>query len=259
MTTPAHTGAGRKEDFMDESKIPDMTYKVIGWTWWSDSDYISAPLTDEVIEAVAEEIREHGYCFGGDSHQRRDGCVPVLSTGQAVRCSMREWGSVMAWAYFGKHFSLDYMGWYMDCCIQDDALCYPEEGVDESLFTHPHYFKFGITHGRFKELLKEKKTVDVLATFDEPTNMDVSDIGLFWDYSGKSYDQIFARITKITRFDSPQDFIASDLFGETDLAGLEGNALLEAINSTRDHVPVARDEGITVCHYEYVDLIPDGK
>ena len=41
-------------------------YKVVGWTWWSDSDYVEAPLTKEVVDAVAEDIREHGYCFGGD-------------------------------------------------------------------------------------------------------------------------------------------------------------------------------------------------
>lgn len=33
----------------------------------------------------------------------------------------------------GVRFPLDYMGWYMDTCIEDDALKYPEEGVDEHL------------------------------------------------------------------------------------------------------------------------------
>lgn len=39
---------------MDESKEKKLTYKVVGWTWWSNYDYIDAPLTDDVIEAVAE-------------------------------------------------------------------------------------------------------------------------------------------------------------------------------------------------------------
>ena len=48
---------------MDENKEKKLTYKVVGWTWWSNYDYIDAPLTDDVIEAVAEEIREHGYAL----------------------------------------------------------------------------------------------------------------------------------------------------------------------------------------------------
>ena len=37
---------------MDENKEKKLTYKVVGWTWWSNYDYIDAPLTDDVIEAV---------------------------------------------------------------------------------------------------------------------------------------------------------------------------------------------------------------
>jgi len=243
-------------EYTEEDKTYEMTYKVIGWTWWGDSDYMNAPLTDEVVEAVAEEINAHGYCFGGDAHQRRDGCVPVLSTGQAVRCSMREWGSVMAWAFFGKHFSLDYMGWYMDCCIHDEDLCYPEEGVDESLLTHPHYYKSGIKHDRFETLRKKGKVIDVFATDDEPAVLGESDIGIFWDYGGECYDQILGRVLKIKRFENPQAFIESDLFGETDLTGLTGNALMEAINSAREHMPIGKDAGVTVCLYGYIDEIP---
>lgn len=240
---------------MKNIKKNNDTHKVVGWTWWSDGDYIEAPHTDEVIEAVAKDIREHGYCFGGDSHQNRDGCVPVLNTGQVVRFGMRAWGSVMAHAYLKKHFDLDYMGWYMDCCIRDEYLKYPDENVDENLFTHPHYFKTGITSKRFEALKTQGKALNVLATYDEGTNVEVSDVGVYWDYDGTTYQYVLARVVEIVRFENPRDFIASDLFKETDLSGLNGNELMEAINSARDHVPVTDDDGITVYRLEFVDII----
>lgn len=230
-------------------------YKVVGWTWWSDSDYVEAPLTKEVVDAVAEDIREHGYCFGGDSHQNRDGCVPLLNTGQVARFSMRGWGSVMARAYLKKGFDMDYMLWYMDCCIRDEDLKYPEEYVDENLFTHPHYFKTGITHNRFETLKNRGEVINVVVSYDEETNVDVSDVGVYWDYDCENYEQVLGRVMEVVRFKNPQEFIESDLFKETDLVGLEGNELMEAINSARDHLPVADDDEITAYRLKFVESI----
>lgn len=241
---------------MGRKKENKTTYKVVGWTWWGDSDYIDAPLTDEVIDAVAEDIRKHGYCFGGDAHQNHSGCVPVLNTGQALRCSMRVWGSVMAAAELGSHFSMDYMLWYMDNCIQEDAIKYPEERVDESLFTHPHYFKSGMPGDRLERLEKEGKVIDVFATFDEPCNIDVGDIGVLCAFDGDNYDWVYARIQKVTRFSSPQEFIDSDLFRETDLVRFQGHELMVEMNSTRKQTPVLADDGITVYHYELLEIDP---
>lgn len=241
-----------KECF-EEEKTREVTYKVVGWTWWGDSDYVEAPLSDKVVEAVAKEIREHGYCFGGDSHQRRDGCVPLLSTGQVVRCSMREWGALMAHAVFdGNHFPLDYMGWYMDCCINDSDLKYPEENVDESLFTHPRYFKTGMTATRFDSLCNDGKVINVLATSEEEYNVEEGDVGVYWPYEGR-YAQVMARVVKIQRFDSPTEFISSDLFAKTDLFGLEGDELMTAINSTRNNCAISPKDGVTCYFCEYID------
>lgn len=240
---------------MENPKKDNPEYKVIGWTWWGDSDYIEAPHTDEVIDAIAKDIREHGYCFGDDSHQNYDGCVPVLNTGQVVKFSMRGWGSVMARAYLKERFDLDYMGWYMDNCIHKEYLKYPEEYVNENLFAHPHYFKTGITSNRFKALISKGIVFNVLAAYDEETNVEVSDIGVYWDYDGETYQYVLARVIEIMRFNNPQDFITSELFKETDLVGLEGNELMEGINSARNHIPVTDDDKITVYRLEFVDIM----
>ena len=46
---------------MEKDNTYKMTYKVIGWTWWGDTDYVEASLTDEVVDAVVKEIRKCGY------------------------------------------------------------------------------------------------------------------------------------------------------------------------------------------------------
>lgn len=239
---------------MGKEKKNNITYNVVGWTWWNDPDYIDAPLTDEVVDAVAQEINKHGYCFGGDAHQNHSGCVPVLNTGQAVRCSMRVWGSIMAQAYLDNSFSLDYMGWYSNNCIQDDAIKYPSEDINESLFTHPHYFKTHIKTNRFKQIKNEGTMIDVLASYDELYNVDVSDLGVLSDYDAITYDAVLAEVVKVTRFNSPQEFINSELFKETDLVDLKGEELMIAINSARDNVPVTSKDGITVYHYKFIEI-----
>ena len=72
-------------------------------------------------------------------------------------------------------------------------------------------------------------------------------------YNSTVFEVVYGQITKITRFNSPQEFIYSDLFKETDLVGLEGEELMEAINSSRNHVPVTDEDAITVYQYERVE------
>ncbi len=225
-------------------------YKVVGWTWWDNFDYENAPLSDDVIDAVVEEIKAHGYSFGGDSHQNKDGCVPLLNTAQAVRCSMREWGGIMAIAYLGRCVDLAYMGWYMDCCTNE--LVYPEEHIDESLFTHPHYFKTGINSKRMDALLKEGSCIDVLATWDEVENIAAGDFGDLCAFDGNS-DWTRVRIKNVTRFENPKAFIDSDIFPKTDIAHLTGYVLKTAINSARENVPINDKEGVTCIEYELVE------
>lgn len=89
--------------------------KVICWIDYDNYSYGTAEGTEEEINAVAEDIRENGYKFGGNDHEDHANCCPVLSNGKALRMSWRGWGYVMAVAYdlktdVGKY---NYILWYM--------------------------------------------------------------------------------------------------------------------------------------------------
>lgn len=109
---------------------------VIGWTDYDNEYFSSCELTDEVCNAVAAEVRARGYRFGGDSHQDRSGCCPVLSNGCCARFSWRGWGMVIAMAYElrGQNGQYDHMCGYMDDMINPDSICRPKAGVDFSKF-----------------------------------------------------------------------------------------------------------------------------
>ncbi len=105
-----------------------MKYRVIGWTSLSDGEY---PLHEHntacVERAIAEEIKAHGYCFGGDIHEEY---CPVLNDGTKVCFSWRGWGGVMARAK-GFYEPYNYMRYYMNQFIPEKERCYPEERVND--------------------------------------------------------------------------------------------------------------------------------
>ena len=98
-----------------------MELQVIGWKSCRDKNYNSIDYTNDEIyrsakKAVVEDIRKNGYSFGGDSHLYRRGCAPVFNNGKILRCSMREWGTIMADAWnIPEEDKYRYMIWYMDC------------------------------------------------------------------------------------------------------------------------------------------------
>lgn len=129
-------------------------YKVIGWTDWDGNDYPVNKGSVAADLAVIECIRKNGYAFGGDSHQNKEGCCPVLNDGTKVRYSMRGWGSIMASALdIDDSDGYAYMEWYMDSWTRTGMagvdcpsreLVYPPKGVDKTqlnkdLCTKPAY------------------------------------------------------------------------------------------------------------------------
>lgn len=125
---------------MEKSKDKKLT--VVGWVDYDDEYFPEAPThTQEMFDAVVEEVKKHGYLFGGDSHQDRSNCCPVLSNGYKMCCSWRGWGAVIGAAYRnGKKRQYEYMDGYMDMLIKPEALRYPPEGVDCALIDAPRYF-----------------------------------------------------------------------------------------------------------------------
>ena len=139
-----------------------MEYMVIGWTNFSDSRFpeVSDEERFKLRPAIIKEIREHGYRFCGDEHEERDGCVPVLNSGEKYCVpSWREWGAIMAqaWrvdntdghAYFTFYMSLKYFenpgnpplsyptpGVDTSAIVDKAILTYPDPGTEEVYGTH---------------------------------------------------------------------------------------------------------------------------
>ena len=111
---------------------------VVGWTDYDNDYFDDCELTDEVFDAVVEEVRSKGYLFGGDSHQESYACCPVMSNGCCARFSTRGWGEVIAVAHnvMRSDGKPDYMCGYMDSMIRSKAIRRPKKRrVDFSKIT----------------------------------------------------------------------------------------------------------------------------
>ena len=75
--------------------------RVIKWTHWENPEYpeVDCKTEEESREyesAIIESIREHGYRFFGESHQRHPYGVPVFDDGTRYETTFRHWGRLMA-------------------------------------------------------------------------------------------------------------------------------------------------------------------
>ena len=109
-----------------------MEYKVIGWTHYDDGGF--PPVAAEELFAlrpvIVKALREGGYRCGGDAHNYRDGCPPVLNSGETdCISSFRSWGGIMAEAWeISDMDGYEYMAFYVDSLVEDSV--YPEPSVD---------------------------------------------------------------------------------------------------------------------------------
>lgn len=112
-----------------------MKYKVIGWTYYEDSEVLDSGNTIGFAErnAIIDEIRKHKYLFTGWHHQESwDGVVPILNDGRKRCFSQRGWGGVMAEAY-GEMGDFDYARYAFYDHSDSSKLKFAPEDYDESL------------------------------------------------------------------------------------------------------------------------------
>ena len=84
-----------------------MKYKVIGWTYYENSEIPSKGCGFADYRAILEEITRKGYRFSGYAHQEFSRGVPVMNDGKRRIMSSRSWGALMAKAN-GYNNPMDY-------------------------------------------------------------------------------------------------------------------------------------------------------
>jgi len=84
--------------------------EVVKWTFWQDKRYKERILDPEHLEAILENMRQHGYRLNGYHHQQYEYGVPVFNDGTKYNVSMRTWGDVMA-KLLGIEGEMSYLTW----------------------------------------------------------------------------------------------------------------------------------------------------
>lgn len=95
-----------------------MKYKVIGWTYYENEEFEPVYCSEAGMEAIIDDIREHGYEFSGRNHQGHDSGAPVLNDGKKRCFTQRAFGRLMArahgdYSYYG-YCSYDFAYWDMN-------------------------------------------------------------------------------------------------------------------------------------------------
>ena len=178
--------------------------------------------------AVIECIRKNGYAFGGDSHQNKEGCCPVLNDGTKVRYSMRGWGSIMASALdIDDSDGYAYMEWYMDAWTRTGMagvdcppreLVYPPKGVDKTqinkdLCTKPAH-EMRLTDEPFDIIVSGKKTIEVRLYDEKRRELSVGDIIIFYRKSHVT-DMCAVTVVGLRRYDNFLQLFSSERLADT--------------------------------------------
>ncbi len=121
-----------------------MKYRVVGWATYDDLSLEDGEITEEVCQAVIDNIKENGYLFTGWNHQESLDCAPVLNDGKIRRFSQRTFGGLMARAH-GYYGDMDYAKFmfgmnYEDCVFPRDYFAF-DEFVPEIGETRDYFYE----------------------------------------------------------------------------------------------------------------------
>lgn len=153
-----------------------MKYKIIGWESCDNPWYnVKESVTAHVDEIIQEDIRKHGYMFGGDAHEEY---CPVLNDGTLVSYSWRGWGGVMARAY-AHDGDMAYMDFYMDQLIAPKKRKYPKQYPDGAKVvptcTLAEKFEMHLDDEMFAAMKDGKKRVEFRLFDDKRKKIDIGD------------------------------------------------------------------------------------
>ena len=208
-------------------------YKVIGWKDWGGNDYPVNKGSVAADLAVIECIRKNGYAFGGDSHQNREGCCPVLNDGTKVRYSMRGWGSIMASALnIDDPEGYAYMEWYMDAWTRTGLvgvdcpsreLVYPPKGVDKSKLNKVLCTKLvhemRLADEPYDMIVSGKKIVEVRLNDEKRREISAGDIIIFYRKSHIT-DMCAVTVVGLRRYDNFLRLFSAERLTDTGCADM---------------------------------------
>ena len=156
-----------------------MKYKVIGWTYYDNMEFIDKRGTVGFAErnAIIDEIKKHKYLFSGWHHQESwENCVPILNDGQTRTFSQRGWGGIMAeaYGYFGDY---DYASFTFHQSIDKKDLRFPKNEFEkEDFVSEPlknEHFDVEVSEGLFN--IAKKKNPFFLEDIDSLRYIDEND------------------------------------------------------------------------------------
>ncbi len=192
-----------------------MKYEVIGWIDPDMDDYPTHEVnTPPVRAAIDKEIREHGYLFGGNSH---DYIMPLLNDGTCVDYSWRGWGGVMAEAW-GEKGDYAYMFAYMDSLLDPAKIKYPKTGnIDESRIVPraaiTETFVMHLVGVMFDKLGAGTKSVEVRLFDEKRKRIDIGDL-IEFRKSGSEEDFVLKRVADMYVESSFQKIFEEKAFNE---------------------------------------------
>lgn len=207
-------------------------FKVIGWVDFDDEEY---PVCDECIAvdyAVIAELKEKGYKFGGDAHQYKAGCCPVINNGCKAVYSARQWGALMATALGIYTDEYAYMEWYSDGWTREGMTgengierqsVYPVAHVDKTLLSEKLCGKkihtMRLDEAPYRSMERGEKTVEIRLNDAKRKLVQVGDIIVFFCDDG-NVNILVTEVVSLRHFNSFRQLFESELSARTGCSGM---------------------------------------